>query len=115
MRIGKLSTKSVAVFLILISNVSYAEDIIEVNADPKKGFSFPFLLKIPTSIDTNYLVVETNNTGAVSDDFDVHYQSAKKAIVGNAVGPWVANELNSPILIPIFPRPKTDWENILTH
>lgn len=114
MLIEKLIIKSVAVFFILISNVSYAEKIIEVNADPKKGFSFPFLLKIPTNIDTNYLVVETNNTGVVSDDFDVHYQSAKKAIVGNAVGPWVAKKLISPILIPIFPRSKTDWE-IYTH
>jgi hypothetical protein len=110
----KLIKKSSVLFLILISNMSYAEKIIEVKADPKKGFFFPFLLKIPASIETNYLVVETNNTGAVSDDFDVHYQSAKKAIVGNAVGPWVAKKLKSPILIPIFPRPKTDWE-IYTH
>jgi hypothetical protein len=110
----KLIQKSAVLFLILISSSSYAETIIEVKADPIKGFSFPFLLKIPASIDTNYLVVETNNTGAVSDDFDVHYQSAKKAIVGNAVGPWVAKKLNSPILIPIFPRTKTDWE-IYTH
>lgn len=110
----KLIKKSAVLFLILISNGSYAEKIIEVKAEPKKGFSFPFLLKIPASIDTNYLVVETNNTGVISDDFDVHYKSAKKAIVGNAVGPWVAKKLNSPILIPIFPRPKTDWE-IYTH
>ncbi|MDO6713450.1 hypothetical protein Q4567_22200 [Aliiglaciecola sp. 2_MG-2023] len=110
----KLIKKSTVLFLIFISNASYAEKIIEVKAEPKKGFSFPFLLKIPASIDTNYLVVETNNTGTVSDDFDVHYQSAKKAIVGNAVGPWVAKKLKSPILIPAFPRPKTDWE-IYTH
>lgn len=110
----KLIKKSSVLFLIFISNMSYAEKIIEVKADPKKGFSFPFLLKIPASIETNYLVVETNNTGAVSDDFDVHHQSAKKAIVGNAVGPWIAKKLKSPILIPIFPRPKTDWE-IYTH
>ena len=94
--------------------MSYAEKIIEVKADPKKGFSFPFFLNIPASIDSNYLVVETNNTGAVSDDFNIHYQSAKKAIVGNAVGPWIAKNLKSPILIPAFPRPKTDWE-IYTH
>lgn len=114
MRFEKLIKKSTVLFLIFISNMSYAEKIIEVEAEPKKGFSFPFLLKIPASIDTNYLVVETNNTGAVSDDFDVHYQSAKKAIVGNTVGPWVAKKLKSPILIPAFPRPKTDWE-IYTH
>jgi len=110
----KLIKKYAILFLILISNVSYAEKIIEVKADPIKGFSFPFLLKIPANIDTNYLVVETNNTGAVSDDFDVHYQSVKKAIVGNAVGPWVAKKLKSPILIPAFPRPKEDWE-LYTH
>ncbi|MGS0690436.1 hypothetical protein [Shewanella sp. 30m-9] len=114
MRFEKLIKKSTALFLILISNGSYADTIIEVKAQPNKGFSFPFLLKIPSNIDTNYLVVETNNTGAVSDDFDVHYQSAKKAIVGNAVGPWVAKKLNSPIMIPVFPRSKTDWE-IYTH
>lgn len=114
MRLEKLIKKIAALFLILISNGSYADTIIEVKAQPNKGFSFPFLLKIPSNIDTNYLVVETNNTGAVSDDFDVHYQSAKKAIVGNAVGPWVAKKLNSPIMIPVFPRSKTDWE-IYTH
>lgn len=114
MLFDKLIKKSAVVFLLLISNESYADKIIEVKADPNKGFSYPFLLKIPASIDTHYLVVETNNTGAVSDDFDVHYQSAKKAIVGNAVGPWVAKKLKSPILIPVFPRPKTDWE-IYTH
>lgn len=114
MRFEKLIKKSAALFLILISNGSYADIIIEVKAQPNRGFSFPFLLKIPSNIDTNYLVVETNNTGAVSDDFDVHYQSAKKAIVGNAVGPWVAKKLNSPIMIPVFPRSKTDWE-IYTH
>lgn len=110
----KFITKTAFLFFILISCCSNAETIIEVKADPKKGFSFPFLLKIPDSITTNYLVVETNNTGTVSDDFDVHYQRAKKAIVGNAVGPWLAKKLNSPIHIPVFPRPETDWE-IYTH
>ncbi|MGJ8679281.1 hypothetical protein [Paraglaciecola sp.] len=109
-----LIKNKVVLFLILISSSSYAETLIEVEAQPNKGFSFPFLLKIPSQIDTDYLVVETNNTGAVSDDFDVHYQKANKAIVGNAVGPWVAKKLNSPILIPVFPRPKTGWE-IYTH
>lgn len=110
----KFIKKNAFLLLILISCCTNAETIIEVKADPKKGFSFPFLLKIPENITTNFLVVETNNTGTVSDDFDVHYQSAKKAIVGNAVGPWLAKKLNSPILIPIFPRPETDWE-IYTH
>jgi predicted esterase len=110
----KLIKKSSILFIVFISNASFADTVIEVKAEPNKGFYFPFLLKIPSNIETNYLIVETNNTGAVSDDFEVHYQSAKKAIVGNAVGPWVAKKLNSPILIPVFPRPKTEWE-MYTH
>jgi len=95
----------------------FADIVIEVPAQPSKGFEFPFLLKIPeqsANTKRSYLVVETNNTGGVSDDFDVHYQSAKKSIVGNAVGPWVAKKLNFPILTPVFPRSKTQWK-IYTH
>jgi len=104
-------------FLLLISGFCFADTVIEIKAQPNKGFEFPFLLKIPENRikgEVNYLVVETNNTGAVSDDFDIHYQSAKKAILGNAVGPWVAKKLNFPILIPVFPRPETEWK-IYTH
>jgi hypothetical protein len=89
----KLIKKSSILFIVFISNASFADTVIEVKAEPNKGFYFPFLLKIPSNIETNYLIVETNNTGAVSDDFEVHYQSAKKAIVGNAVGPWVAKKV----------------------
>jgi hypothetical protein len=106
----KLIKSSAVSFLILISNASFADMVIEVNAQPDKGFNFPFLLRIPSNIGTNYLIIETNNTGFVSDDLDIHYKSAKKAIKGNTVGPWIAKKLNSPILIPAFPRPKTDWQ-----
>ncbi len=114
MPFDKLIRKSAVLFLILISNTTFADTVIEVEAQPDKGFNFPFLLKIPSNTETNYLIVETNNTGSVSDDLEVHYKSAKKAIVGNAVGPWIAKKLNSPILIPVFPRPKANWK-IYTH
>ena len=114
MQFKKIVKNSLVFVVLLISTGSYAETIIEVKAQPQKGFNFPFILKIPTNVDTHYLVVETNNTGRVSDDLKVHYESAKKAISGNAVGPWVAKKINAPIMIPVFPRPKTDWE-IYTH
>jgi len=103
-------------FLFFMSNICFADTVIEIKAQPNLGFEFPFLLKIPetTKSALNYLVVETNNSGMVSDDLSVHYQKVKKAIDGNAIGPWLAKKLNFPILNPVFPRPKTDWE-IYTH
>jgi hypothetical protein len=99
-----------------MNNSCFADTVIEIKAQPSLGFEFPFLLKIPdtTKSELSYLVVETNNSGMVSDDLSVHYQKVKKAIDGNAVGPWLAKKLNFPILIPVFPRPKTDWK-IYTH
>jgi len=102
---------------LLASNFCIADTVIEIKAQPSLGFEFPFFLKIPDEAiksATQYLVVETNNSGIVSDDHKVHYQKARKAIVGNAIGPWIAKKLNFPILIPVFPRSETDWE-IYTH
>lgn len=104
----------VALFFLLFCQICHAETVIEINAAPDKGFNFPFLLKIPTETKTKYLIVETNNTGKISDNFDEHYTSAKNAITGNAIGPWVSKELNAPILIPVFPRSEQDWQ-IYTH
>lgn len=99
---------------LLFSQICIAETVIEIDAAPEKGFNFPFLLKIPEETKTNYLIVETNNTGKVTDNFEEHYASAKSAITGNAIGPWVSKELKAPILIPVFPRSEQDWQ-IYTH
>ncbi|MCC5854802.1 MAG: hypothetical protein JJU10_03865 [Idiomarina sp.] len=73
---------------MLWSQSCFAETVVEVDAAPEKGFHFPFLLKIPAQTKTRYLIVETNNTGRVTDNFEEHYTSAKTAITGNAIGPW---------------------------
>jgi hypothetical protein len=102
---------------ILMIDFCFAGTVIEIKAQPSQGFEFPFLLKIPddsVNQSVKYLVVETNNSGMASDDFEVHYQKAKNAIIGNAIGPWIAEKLQFPILIPIFPRPETIWETY-TH
>jgi len=109
--------KSGILLSLLICNFCFADTILEIKAQPNLGFEFPFLLKIPDKAiksGTKYLLVETNNSGIVSDDYQVHFQKARKAIVGNAVGPWVAKKLNFPILIPVFPRSETEWKTY-TH
>lgn len=102
------------ILFLLFSQFCRAETVIEVAAAPDKGFNFPFLLKIPAETKTNYLIVETNNTGKVSDNVEEHYNNAKTTITGNAIGPWVSKKLKAPILIPVFPRSEQEWQTY-TH
>ena len=52
----------VVISLLLSSNV-YSKTIV-VKANPEKGFHFPYLLKTSKkTVDANYIVVESNNTG----------------------------------------------------
>lgn len=82
-----------------------------VPADPAQGFSWPYYLGIPPALSPHAsLLVEPNNTGAVSDDLSVHDRAAE------ALGAGLANyaaELGVPWLVPVFPRPQTP--PIYTH
>ena len=52
----------VVISLLLSSNVN--SKTIVVKANPEKGFHFPYLLKTSKkTVDANYIVVESNNTG----------------------------------------------------
>jgi hypothetical protein len=87
-----------------------------VDANPGKGFHFPYILRMPddpAKMAGPFLLVEPNNTGKISDDLDVHLQAARK-LAGNAIGGYVAKKLNLPLLVPVFPRPETQWQ-IYTH
>ncbi len=86
-----------------------------VAASPADGFNFPYVLRMPAAPvkDRTYLLVEPNNTGRISDDLNVHLEGAKK-LSGTGVGAYVAKRLDVPLLMPVFPRPETDWK-IYTH
>lgn len=92
-----------------------AGETILVEANPAKGFNYPYLLHIPAEPvgGQTRLLVEPNNTGAVSDDPAVHLEAARK-LSKNALGAYLSRKLNLPLLVPVFPRPKTDWQ-IYTH
>lgn len=103
--------------LFVMANACLADIILEVPASPDKGFNFPYLIKLPEVIaetDNIRLIVESNNTGKVSDEFSAHYEAAKNAIVGNAIGPLLSKKLSFPILMPVFPRSETQWD-VYTH
>lgn len=82
-----------------------------VPADPAAGFSFPYVLRIPTDAAAPgrpFLVVESNNTGS-ADDFEHHLAGVQSFVSGPGIGPTVARELRAPLLVPVFPRSKQEW------
>lgn len=107
-------------FFVLTTSLSAQKtaETIKIEADSAKGFSYPFYLYIPaamredTAKNQNFsLLVIPNNTGVIDDDLAVHEANVKQKMmqVGLAFG-----KLNVPVIMPVFPRPKTDWK-IYTH
>jgi putative CocE/NonD family hydrolase len=87
-----------------------------VAASPAAGFHFPYLLRVPARLEAGAeraLLVEPNNTGTASDDFEVHLAAARK-LAQSAIGASVSRALDLPLLVPVFPRPGTEWQ-FYTH
>jgi len=98
------------IIIFLFSN-SYAQ-VIKIPADSESGFFWPYYLSIPASVgNSSTLLVIPNNTGTGDDDPAVHDSQAYLDAVK-----WTdfAGEIKSPLLIPTFPRPYTEWW-IYTH
>jgi beta-lactamase regulating signal transducer with metallopeptidase domain len=92
------------------------DDILQIETQEAKGFNFPFYLFIPRGIDKDkpvYMLVEPNNSGMVSDDLEFHQARALK-LVERSYATQIASRLDVPLLVPTFPRPKTDWW-VYTH
>lgn len=93
-------------------------ELIFVDANTEKGFHFPYFLFIPegTSPQTEtVLVVEPNNSGFADDDLQKHIEKASRTASRDYyLGSYVAQELKYPLLVPVFPRSKTNWQ-IYTH
>ncbi len=90
------------------------DELIRVDANPAAGFHWPYFLFVPAGVrDQPYLLVEPNNTGTGDDDPDVHESSAR-VLASSRYPTTMARELRIPLLVPTFPRPRTDW-HIYTH
>ncbi len=88
------------------------DDILEVAANPQAGFNFPYYVFLPGVIDKGSevrLLVEPNNTGTATDDFEVHRQRARQAVESSYPN-LLARALRVPLLVPVFPRPRTGWQ-----
>lgn len=93
-------------------------EIVKIEAQAAKGFAYPYYLYVPPALrdakaqkQIHTILVIPNNTGKLDDDLNVHEADVKKRMAQNGA---IAGLLNTAVLMPVFPRPKTDWQ-IYTH
>jgi len=110
--------KTIVLLILFSINLFAQAGTIKVEAQPDQGFAYPYYLYIPAGLreasaknKTHSLLVIPNNTGTNDDDLNVHEQNVKQKMF--QVG-LVFGKLNIPVLMPVFPRPRTDWK-IYTH
>ena len=97
----------VSVFGAVLVQALAATVPVKYPASPGQGFSYPYYLFVPPGVDTaSVLVVEPNNTGHTDDNLAVHDTSASNLITSRI--PF-AGDLRSPFLVPVFPRPDSNW------
>lgn len=94
------------------------KDYVRIDANSKAGFGYPYYLYVPPEVknDPNEKAVQTilvlpNNTGKLDDDFAIHEADVKRRMAGAGA---IASALKIAVLMPVFPRPKSDWQ-IYTH
>jgi pimeloyl-ACP methyl ester carboxylesterase len=78
------------------------------------AFHSPYWLYTPWSLAPSgplRLLVVPNNTGISDDDRALHESKAWKRVYGLRA---MAEELGTPLLVPAFPRPRSDWR-VYTH
>ena len=114
----KLTILFITIIISIGCTNSNTGELIFVKADHTKDFNFPYYLFIPddvTKSDSVFVIVEPNNSGFADDDFQKHIEKAERtAIKDFYLGNYLAQNLNYPLLIPVFPRTKSNWK-IYTH
>ena len=104
----------IVVISLLLSGNVYSKTIV-VKANPEKGFHFPYLLKTSKkTVDANYIVVESNNTGGHNKSIKGMTSKAKKSL-GWVLGSSISKKLNYPMLMPVFPMATKEIEKVLKY
>ena len=105
-------------FLFFGCSKSYDGELIFVEPDNVDSFEFPYFLFIPNNVspDKNiYIIIEPNNSGFADDDLKKHVEKAKRTATNDYyLGNYMAQELQYPLIVPVFPRSKSNWK-IYTH
>ena len=77
-----------------------------IEADETAGFNFPYFLYVPQNVGEQPIVVESVNSGAPSDDMDVHIEAAeRRAQFGTSR--MISDELGAPFIVPVIKDPRS--------
>lgn len=81
---------------------------------PDHGYNFPYILQMPARGITSlpHLLVETNNSGPISSEFEPHIKPTSE-LAREGLGGRVSQLLNAPLLMPVFPREPTLYTHSL--
>jgi hypothetical protein len=82
--------------------------LVEVPAIESSRFFFPYYLYLPKDLSRTEpvrLLIEPNNTGQATDDFEIHRASARRMAASGSIR-RLADRLKTPLLVPVFPRPR---------
>lgn len=97
---------------------SYHGELMFIEPEQEDEFQFPYFLFVPNQVAQNekaFVIIEPNNTGFADDDLQKHIEKAERtASKDYYLGNYLAQHFKYPLLVPVFPRPKSDW-NIYTH
>ncbi len=112
--------KIIMLLVILLAGCSNIKEgrLIYTEPDENSPFKFPYYLFIPDNIlpsDSLHLIIEPNNSGFVDDDLKKHIEKAERtASLEFYLGNYVSRQLKYPLLVPAFPRTRSEWK-IYTH
>lgn len=105
-------------FLLLGCTASYEGELLLINPEAEDPFEYPYFMYIPDQVSPNQktiLIVEPNNSGFADDDLQKHIDKAKNTASNDFyLGNYLARNLASPLVVPVFPREKTEWR-VYTH
>ena len=115
----------ILLFVLLMFDNTAAQSVgevqdepLKIEARPGKGFAYPYYLYVPKAMreiraqkQKHTILVIPNNAGKTDDRFEVHEADVKRKMAQNKT---MTSQLNVMILMPVFPRPATDWR-IYTH
>ena len=111
--------KLLFIFVLILGACSekFKGDLIFAEANSDQGFNFPYFLYLPEDLSKKdtYLIVEPNNSGFLDDDLGRHIEKAKRNATRDFyTGNYCASRLGYPLLVPVFPRPKSQ-SHTYTH
>lgn len=89
--------------------VTVADENVEyIEEDPDTGFHYPYFLYTPSSLNSSDasptpIFVGPNNSPSSEDDYTTHLEFAKESAEGGRPRA-IAERLDVPLLVPVFPR-----------